>query len=323
MSNVGGFMKADKEKKVLVMGGLIVDKYIVTDKYPLRGEDTLITDSFNRVGGCTINVASTLNNLGVAVYPVSTIGGDENGNIIEKYLLEANINKNCVIVEKDKNTGYCLVILDGKSERTFMTYKGCEEEFSYKLINRDLMTEIKFVYLTGYYLLGSFAAEILSFIKDIKELGASIMFDPGPLVDKIQLEILQLALDLCDIFIPNVNEIEKVKIKLNITQEFASWAEKNKIQYVIIKNGSKGVTAYKGNKKYERSAYSVKAIDTTGAGDSFAAGCIYGFLNEMEFEEILNIGSACGALNTTFIGPNGKYSREDIERLVKEEIVNA
>ncbi|AWI04666.1 carbohydrate kinase family protein [Clostridium drakei] len=316
-------MKLDKDKKVLVMGGLIVDKYIVTEQYPSRGEDVLITNSFNRVGGCTINVVSALNNLEIDAYPVSTVGGDENGNIIEKYLLEANIGKNCVMVEKDKNTGYCLVILDDTSERTFMTYKGCEEEFYYKLINCDLMKEIKFVYLTGYYLLGSFAAEILSFIKDIKELGASIMFDPGPLVDKIQLEILQLALDLCDIFIPNFNEIEKVKIKLNIVEGVSKWIEKNKIQYLIIKNGSKGVTAYKGNKKYEISAYNVKAIDTTGAGDSFAAGCIYGFLNDMEFEEILNIGSACGAMNTTFIGPNGKYGVKDIEKLIKEEIDNA
>lgn len=309
-------MKADKGNKVLVMGGLIVDKYIVTDKYPLRGEDVLITDSFNRVGGCTINVTSTLKNLGVDVYPVSIIGGDENGSIIEKYLLEANINKTCVAVEKDKNTGYCMVILDGTSERTFMTYKGCEENFSHNLINYDLMEKITFVYLTGYYLLGSFAAEILSFMKDIKELGASIMFDPGPLVDKIDSEILQSTLELCDVFIPNVNEIEKIKIKLNITQEFSKWAEELKIQYVIIKNGSKGVTAYKGNRKYERSAYNVKAIDTTGAGDSFAAGCIYGFLSDMEFKEVLSIGSACGALNTTFVGPNGKYGMEDVERLM-------
>lgn len=312
-------MTVSKQDKVLVMGGLIVDKYIVVDKYPLRGEDVLIKDSFTRVGGCTINVACTLKNLGIDTYPVSTIGVDEYGGIIENYLLETNTNNNCVAMEEHKATGYCIVILDGASERTFMTYKGCEEIFSYNLINPDLMKETAFVYLTGYYLLGSYSAEILRFIKDIKEMGASIFFDPGPLVDEIELEILHSTLELCDVFIPNVSEIEKIKTKLNIKEEFNKWSVEHKIHYLIIKNGSKGVIAYNGDKKYQRTAYNVKAIDTTGAGDSFAAGCIYGFLNNLEFEEVLNIGSACGALNTTFVGPNGKYSIEDVERLMKGE----
>lgn len=311
-----------KRDKVLVMGGLIVDKYMVVDKYPLRGEDVLITDSFKRVGGCTINVACTLKNLGVDAYPVSAVGMDEDGGIIEKYLLQSNIKNNCVTVEKGKNTGYCIVILDSASERTFMTYKGCEEIFSYNLIDPKLMKETAFVYLTGYYILGNYAAEILKFIKDIKAIGATIIFDPGPLVDEIAQDILYSALELCDVFIPNVSEIGKIKIKLNIKEEFNEWAIKHKIKYLIIKNGSKGVTAYKGEKKYQMPAFNVKAIDTTGAGDSFAAGCIYGFLNNLEFEEVLNIGSACGALNTTFVGPNGEYNIEDIDSIMKGEISN-
>lgn len=316
-------MTVIKENKVLVMGGLIVDKYILVNKYPIRGEDTLITDSFNRVGGCTINVACALKNLGIDAYPVSTIGMDEDGDTIEKFLLENNINNDCVAVEKNKTTGYCIVILDSATERTFMSYKGCEEMFSYNLIKPNLIKETTFVYLTGYYLLGSYAGEILRFIKEVKKRGASVMFDPGPLVDEIESEMLYSALELCDVLIPNANELEKIKIKLNAEEEVDKWIEKYKIEYLIIKNGGEGITAYKGNKKYKGAAYNVKSMDTTGAGDSFAAGCIYGFLNNLEFEEVLSIGSACGALNTTFMGPNGKYSFEDVERLMKGETNHA
>lgn len=313
-------MRTISEDKVLVMGGLIVDKYFLMNKYPSRGEDALIKDSFYKVGGCAINVACTLKNLGIDTYPVSTIGMDENGSLIEKFLLDNNINNDCVAVERNRDTGYCMVILDHTLERTFMTYKGCEEIFSYNLISSNLMKEITFVYLTGYYLLGSYAPEILRFIKDIKKMGTSVLFDPGPLVDELEVEILGSALELCDILIPNANEVEKIKIKLDIEEEFYKWTQKQKIKYLIIKNGVKGVTAYKDNKKYEIPAYNVETKDTTGAGDSFAAGCIYGFLNNLEFEKILYIGSACGALNAALLGPNGKYSNEDVERLMRGEV---
>jgi sugar/nucleoside kinase (ribokinase family) len=305
--------------KVLVMGGLIIDQYLLVDQYPGRGEDVLISDSFKRVGGSTINVACTLKNLGVDAYPVSTIGNDKYGSMIENYLLEANIKKNCVRVDKGEATGYCLVIVDSSSERTFMTYKGCEGKFSPALIDDKLLTEIAFVYITGYYLQGQDAAAVISFIKNIKESGASIMFDPGPLVDEIEPTILCSILTLSDVFIPNVKELKKIKDKLAITEEFNEWAIKYNINYLIIKNGNAGVIAYQANQRYQLPAFKVAAIDTTGAGDSFAAGCIYGFLNHLALEEILKLGCACGALSTTVVGPNASFDIEDIKAVIKGE----
>jgi sugar/nucleoside kinase (ribokinase family) len=299
------------------MGGLIIDQYLLVDQYPLRGEDVLINDSFKRVGGSTINVTCTLKNLEVDAYPVSTIGNDKNGNIIEDYLLKANINKCCVSVEQGESTGYCLVIVDSSSERTFMTYKGCEGKFSANLIDSKLLTEIAFVYITGYYLQGKDAAAVVSFIKNIKELGASIMFDPGPLVDEIEPAILRAILALSDVLTPNSKEIKKIKDRLAITEEFNEWATKYNIKYLIIKNGNAGVIAYQANQRYQLPAFKVTAIDTTGAGDSFAAGCIYGFLNHLAFEEILKLGCACGALSTTVVGPNASFDIEDIKTVIK------
>ncbi|QDR81154.1 carbohydrate kinase family protein [Sporomusa termitida] len=303
--------------KVLVLGGLIIDKYLLVGEYPAKGEDVLINESFERVGGSTINVACTLKNLGITAYPVSTVGDDPDGQVIEAYLQAANIPRDCARVQAGQRTGYSLVIVDAASERTFMTFKGCESKFSTALIAAPLMASTAFVYLTGYYLLAENAGEIVDFVREIKARGAAVMFDPGPLVQAINGSILLAVLGLSDILVPNTTEINRLRERLAITGDFIEWATAQGISYVIIKNGSKGVTAYTGRKRYELPAFAVKAVDTTGAGDCFAAGCIYGFLQGLAIEEILKIGSACGALNTTFIGPNGNFGLDDIKKLIK------
>jgi sugar/nucleoside kinase (ribokinase family) len=305
------------KNKVLVLGGLIIDKYLLVGEYPEKGEDVLINESFERVGGSTINVASTLRNLGVTAYPVSTVGADQDGQGIDAYLTAANIPRDCVRVQAGQRTGYSLVIVDASSERTFMTFKGCESKFSSDLVATSLMASTALVYLTGYYLLAENAGEIVEFVRRIKSQGAVIMFDPGPLVHEINRNVLLAVLGLSDILIPNVKEINKMKDRLGITGNFADWTTAQGIQYVIIKNGCEGVTAYVGQREYYIPAFAVKAVDTTGAGDCFAAGCIYGFLHELAIEDILRIGSACGALNTTFIGPNGNFGLDDIKKIIK------
>lgn len=141
--------------KVIVMGGIIVDKYILVDKYPIRGQDAIIKKSFQRVGGCAINVANTLKNLGLNPYIVSAIGDDFNGEQISKYILDQGFDLRCIKNFKGKESGYCITILDDKRERTFLTYKGCEGIFEPEMIRDDLLKEVAYAYLTGYFLINT------------------------------------------------------------------------------------------------------------------------------------------------------------------------
>lgn len=302
---------------VLVLGGLIIDKYLLVGEYPAKGEDVLIREAFERVGGSTINVACTLKNLGIAAYPVSTIGDDPDGQAIAAYLQAANIPRDCAQVQAGQRTGYSLVIVDASSERTFMTFKGCESKFSAALIAAPLLASTALVYLTGYYLLAQNAGEIIACVRELKARGAAVMFDPGPLVHEIHQDILLAAVSLSNILLPNSKEITKLSERLAIAGDFIEWAMARGADCVIIKKGREGATAYRGEKKYDLPAFAVRSVDTTGAGDCFAAGCIYGFLHGLTMEETLQFGAACGALNTTFIGPNGNFSLDDIKKLIK------
>jgi len=309
-----------KKGNILILGGIIVDSYMAVENYPIRGQDVFIRDSFERVGGCAINVAQTLKNLGLGTYTyvVSAIGEDIRGHMIMKYLQDENFNKDCIKLIDGKSSGYCVTILEDGGERTFLTFKGCESYFSSDMIPDDLIENTSYAYLTGYYLLDErYSKYILQCIDRIRAKGAKILFDPGPLVDHIKKDILMSVLSKSDIITPNETETEKIKKLLSLKIEPEEWSDKIDIDIVVLKLGSRGVKVWNQDMGFFIPSFRVKAIDTTGAGDSFAAGIIYGLWNDLSIYETVKFASGCGAIATTFKGPHGKFQIEDIENLVR------
>lgn len=307
------------KKNVLILGGIVMDRYLLVDDFPKRGQDVSIKESFDKVGGCAINTGKTLKNLGIEPYIVSSIGTDEVGKKIDKYLSEKDFKKECIKKLENEKSGYCLTLVEDKGERTFLYYSGCEDYYYEDMISESLSKNISYIYLTGYYLLDeSFSLKILEKIKDLKSYGAKLLFDPGSLVRDIKEDTLFEILKISDYLVPNQSEVKYIEEKLNI-KDFATWCLKNGATWVIIKNGAKGLTAYDHKNTYSHSSYKVKAIDTTGAGDSFAGGLIYSLINNFSYAKSLDIASASGAISTTFLGPHGDFEFKDIESIIAKE----
>ena len=82
----------------------------------------------------------------------------------------------------------------------------------------------------------------------------------------------------------------------------------------------KGSIAVKDGRLYQAAPYIVEAVDTTGAGDSFNAGFVYGFLRGKSMEECLKCGNGCGALSVTALGGNtGFPTEEKLETFIKNQ----
>lgn len=303
--------------KVLILGGVIMDSYVVTKQYPERGQDTSITDFFDKVGGCSINVAVTLRNLGCEPYIVSGLGNDYRGHKINDYLASQGLNTQ-FISQEEGSTGYCLILLDDTGERTFLTYKGCEENLTDSISDESLIHDMSYVYVTGYYLLNSsYKNEKLRLLRILKESGSKIVFDPGSLVDEIEVDFLESVLRLSHIIVPNKTEVDKLIKRLNIESNFHEWCLDKNFEIVVIKNGSKEVNAYTKNAHYKMTPYKVQTVDTTGAGDSFAGGLIYSLMNNKSIQESMQIASACGAVTTTFLEPHGKFNIDDLLQIIR------
>ena len=126
-----------------------------------------------------------------------------------------------------------------------------------------------------------------------------------------------------DVFVPNESEINKIKNRLNMNNTFNKWILNNGTSYILEKKGSDGVKVWTSRESFYIPSYKVKSIDTSGAGDSFAGGLIYCLINNYSIKEAAAFSSACGAITTTFEGPHGVFTIDDITELMqnREEIL--
>lgn len=319
LSEITMMALTENNKRVLLFGNVIIDRYYEVENYPQSGQDTTILKSYNKVGGCAINVASSLKNLGMIPYIVSNLGDDENGHLIMHYLQSFDIPTHCIRVEAGRNTGYCLTILDKNGERTFFTFKGCEIEFSSDNFPDITFQNTKFAYVTGYCLLDAKSAtSILEFIEKIKHGGCRILFDPGSLVTDMNTSQLSAMLNLSDLIIPNEHELKLIEEKFGLTRNAYDWLHDCGCQYVIVKKGVGGVEVHSPGEDMKMPAFKTKSVDTNGAGDSFIGGLIYGLSHDLGFNRAIELANACGAYITTVKGPHASFSIEDICNFIEK-----
>ena len=280
----------------IIFGGVVLDKYLEMEKYPERGQDGLITADFDAAGGCSINMAATFNNLGGNAHVVSYIGTDATGREIREYMdLHAFSRKH--IREIDGETGYCLVILEKDGERTFITKKGVECIFKPELLPEEL-SSVRNVMVTGYFLLSENASDIAACLEEIHKNSGHILFDPGPLVDEIAPDILNKVVSIADII--TANEVEARSMEL----------PEDGSKILVIKRGKSGGEVICGSERFEYEAKPVSAVDTTGAGDSFAAGLMYGLLSGMDVRTSVGLAVECSAKTVELKGPHGFWKLE-------------
>ena len=278
-----------------IFGGLLLDRYLEMDAYPERGRDGLITNEFSIAGGCTINMAATFNNLGGCAHMVSYIGTDPTGREIMEYLNRHGFSGKFV-KQVEGDTGYSLVILEKGGERTFLTKKGMESRFDCSLL-QDGVADIKNIMVTGYYLLCDNTPELVRCLSMIRKQCGRFLFDPGPLVRKIDPDALEKVLAMADIITVNEAEAESITIP----------EDDNKV--IVIKKGKAGGTVYCGGECFDYKAAAVEPVDTTGAGDSFAAGLMFGVLSDMDLRSSVSLAAESAAMTVALKGPHGFWKR--------------
>ncbi len=287
-------------KECTIFGGILLDKYLEMEQYPQRGQDILIINDFSMAGGCSVNMAATFNNLGGNAHVVSYIGTDATGQDILEYLKRHGFSERNIRQIKGE-TGYSLVLLENNGERTFITKKGVESCFGRELLARDLqkdsLSSIKNVMVTGYYLLCDNTPELVQCLSEISSQCENFLFDPGPLIGKIDHEAMEKVLSLANII--TLNEVEAERINL----------PKDSSKIIVIKKGKFGGEVLHGSKRFEYKAKNVEAVDTTGAGDSFAAGLMFGLILGMNVRAAVDIAVESAAMTVMLKGPHGFWKR--------------
>ena len=283
---------------IVIFGGLLLDRYFQIDRWPERSQDGFFTDEQCFVGGCAINMAVTAANLGARVHVVSALGDDNTGRNIRYYLKEHNLSDRYLFETKGA-AGSCLVFSEPDGERTFLTRKGVEGDFPEDLSEKIIRDGANAAGVTGYYLLNPDAGRVLECLQKLKEQGTKILFDPSPLVGDIDPEYLKKIVHLADVLTPNESEMKA----LGGEEEITHLANAGKT--IVYKKGASGGNVYTPTVSFEYQAKICKAVDTTGAGDSFAGALVYALAENLQIAQSIHLAAECAARTVGVFGPHG------------------
>ena len=259
----------------------------------LPGVETRATIS-TQGGGAAANVASWLSVSGTPAYLIARVGDDAAGQTVLAELDKYGVEHSQTIIP-DVNTGVVIVLVDALGERTMFPDSGANSGLS--LADLPPLDEITAVYLSGYPLVNPKSREgALDILRSVKERGLSVIFDPSTVGVLLEVGLSQVRewLALVDVVILNEEEAHFLSGKKNPIEAAAELLKSTPL--VVIKRGGNGALAQaRGSSVVQISAIEAVVVDTTGAGDAFAAGFILVWANGGELVDALNNGAALAA----------------------------
>ena len=240
-------------------------------------------------GGSEANTLNALSMLGHKVVYFGKVGQDDHGEKYHQKLMENGVISKVIKVEG--MTGKAVTFITPDSERTFATHLGVSVLLEDSEINEADIMEAKYFHLTGYILGGEKTRKAAMRALDIaKNNNVKICLDlADPNMVKMNKEVLELvAKEYADIIIANENEAKEFT---NQEPEEAINTLSEISEIAIIKLGKDGSLIKSKDKLIRIQGFKAKAIDTTGAGDIYTAGFLYGLLNNLSLETSGKIAS--------------------------------
>lgn len=265
--------------------------------YPL-GDKILIEDIEYNTGGGGTNTAVAFSRLGLKTGFIGVVGDDENG---EKILKELKKEKVDFLGRKKKGKTGISVILPGENDRTILTFKGVNNDLHINDIAlRGLDT--KWIYVST--MLGESLATIKKIIPYARKRGWKVAFNPSLYLARQGISQLKSMLKNIDILVLNKQEFFALTGKKEPEYAFAEIAQYVS-DLVVVTDGPNPVHVYDGKRIYTKPIKEITPVDSTGAGDAFTSGFLYGLLNHKDiptcldygYKESLSVMGAIGAKN--------------------------
>ncbi len=293
-------MENDKaEFDLIVVGEINPDLILRGDVTPEFGQVEKLVDSADlTIGSSSCIFACGAARLGLKVAFIGKVGDDDFGRFMLNQLSARGIDTSGVVVDPTLHTGLSVILSRG-NDRAILTYSGSISELCVEEVNGELLARGRHLHLGAYYLLDRLRPDVPELFALAHKLGLSTSldtnYDPTGCWDGRLLDVLEYT----DVFLPNQTEL----LAITRVQDLESALEKMSIRRTVaVKLGAEGGLARCGNDRVSAKALSVNVVDTTGAGDTFDAGFLYGYLNGWDLEQSLKLACVCGSLSTTGVG---------------------
>jgi sugar/nucleoside kinase (ribokinase family) len=259
-------------KKILCIGDIMLDVTVLLNRPIVEGLETRAKIS-TQGGGAAANVASWLAFNKTPSYLVVRIGDDSAGQTLITELDSYGVEHSSRVIP-NTNTGVVVVIVGSEGERTMFPDSGANSGLG--LTDLPDLSQFSAIYISAYSLINTQSrAGVLDIINAIKAAGLRIILDPATVGVLMEVGVKAATewLDLIDTIILNEEESHFLTGKDNPVDAAAKLLER--VNTVVIKRGSNGALGQvRGGQLIQVEAKRTTVVNTTGAGDAFAAGFI-------------------------------------------------
>lgn len=270
--------------------------------------------SYIASGGSASNTITGLAKLGIYTGFIGRVGCDEYGNYYKKDLEKYNVNSH-LIESENEASGVATTFVSKDGQRTFGTFLGAAAELNIADLHEADFAGYDYFYIEGYLVQN---LELISGAMQMaKRQGAQVILDMA------SYNIVEAGKDFLMDVIPQYVDIvfaneEEAKALTGFEPEQALNEIAKMTGVAIVKVGEKGSWIQRGSEKVFVPALKVNCIDTTGAGDLYASGFIYGLIKKLPLKNCGEIGTLLAGNVIEVIGP--KMNDEKWEELIR--IVN-
>jgi ribokinase len=271
---------------VVGFGALNLDKLFKVNIIAKEEQEGFIKTVTESPGGSAANTTVGSARLELKTGYVGKVAKDREGQILLDEFKKEGVDTNGITVSKTGRSGTVMGFVDPNGDRALYVDPGVNDRISVKDVNMDYVSDTNFLHLTSFVGEKTFRTqkEVLKQLLDVQ-----ISFDPGALYIGKGINGLKSIIEKCSVMFPN--SLELMQLTGKDYKEGAKILLDLGVEIVAVKLGKQGCYVTDGNENHTIEAYKVKAIDTTGAGDAFCAGFIYGLVKGKDLFECGQLGN--------------------------------
>lgn len=305
---------------ITVVGSINIDIVALTDHYPNRGETIFGKKMELLPGGKGANQATACARLGKTVNMIGSIGQDTYGDILLDSLKTSKVDVSYIKRVKDESTGCAIITIDKTAENTMLVLKGANDALSVP----DIENAFDKINKSKVLLVQMEIPEkvVIQSMIEARKKGMFVILDPAPAEG-----ITVRALEYADLIIPNRQETKQLTgidvTDIETANKAAKYFEHMGVKKSIIKMADKGSLVYESGKSTYIESIPVKAVDTVGAGDSFAGALACAIADGQDLVSAAEFATIVGAMKVTRLGAQtGIPTLDEVNQFCKERKIS-
>lgn len=291
---------SQKPFDLLVVGEINPDLILRGDVTPAFGQvEQIVDDATLTIGSSSVIFACGAARLGLRVAFAGLVGADAFGQFMREQMAARGVDTSAVVTDPALPTGFSVILSRGV-DRAILTYPGSIAALRFGQLDLALLDQARHLHLGAFFMLDALRPDVPRLFAEARARGLSVSLDTNYDPSERWAGGLREALASVDLFLPNEAELCAIGGSRDPDAALERLAER--VPLVGVKLGARGGAARQVGATVRAPALAVDLVDTTGAGDSFDAGFVYGFLQGWNAQDTLRLACACGSLSTRAAG---------------------